>query len=268
MFAKYVEIGSHAIHYLHTGPSTLPDVPPALDRGALLVFLHASGGTANLWRPQLEHFEARHSALALDFPGHGRSAGVAGLAAVEDHAALLEALAARLGLRPVVAVGRSLGAAAAIALARRAPRRVRGLVLLGTGPGIAAPSETLAVLRDVVHGRRPQHFSTDVFSRATGMEIMRRVWAEQVKTDPRVAYADHVACAAFDLAAAAATVAVPTLVVGGADDRVAPPEAVAALARLIPGAALAMIPEAGQMLAVERAAEINRVVEAFVDELP
>jgi hypothetical protein len=40
MFSKYVDIEGTAIHYFHTGPSTLPGVAPALDRGELLLFLH------------------------------------------------------------------------------------------------------------------------------------------------------------------------------------------------------------------------------------
>jgi hypothetical protein len=54
MFSKYVDIEGTAIHYFHTGPSTLPGVAPALDRGELLLFLHDRA-----------------------VPRHGRNAGVA-----------------------------------------------------------------------------------------------------------------------------------------------------------------------------------------------
>ncbi len=51
---KYVTIDGAAVHYLHTGPTTLPDVPPALDRGTLFVLLHAAGSNAGMWHRQLD----------------------------------------------------------------------------------------------------------------------------------------------------------------------------------------------------------------------
>ena len=43
MFSKYVTVDGTALNYFHTGASTLPGVPPALDRGELLLFLHGAG---------------------------------------------------------------------------------------------------------------------------------------------------------------------------------------------------------------------------------
>jgi len=57
--AKYVTVDGAAVHYLHTGPTTLPDVPPALDRGRLLVLVHAAGSNAGMWRRQVEGLGAR-----------------------------------------------------------------------------------------------------------------------------------------------------------------------------------------------------------------
>ncbi len=267
MFAKYAEVSGHAIHYLHTGPSTLPDVVPTLDRGALLVLLHGAGGTAGLWRPQLEHLEDRHSAVALDFPGHGRSSGVEGLGDIDAYAECLAVFARHVDLRPFVAVGRSLGGAVALMLALRHPELVRGLVLTGVAARFDVTADALEGLRAVVAGRRPQQFSTDAFSPATGTEVMRQVWTEQVKTDPRVTYQDLLACRAFEVGARLADIAVPALVVAGADDRLVPPAASEALARGIPGAEFAVLAGAGHVVPVERPEEFNRLVDDFVERV-
>jgi 3-oxoadipate enol-lactonase len=268
MFTKYVDVDSHVINYLHSGPSTLPDVVPPLDVGELLVMLHGAGGTAGLWRPQIKHFEGTHSVLALDFPGHGRSAGVTGLASVRGYADLLVAFARRLGLRPFVAVGRSLGAAVALTLAIGCSELLRGLVVVATGARFEVADGLLQALREVVAGRRERQFTTEEFSPATAPEIMRWAWAEQAKTDPRVLYADLLACRSFDVRRRLREIHAPTLVIAGADDRTVPVAVAEALAAGIRGAELVVVPDAGQMVALEQAERVSRLIEEFLGRLP
>jgi pimeloyl-ACP methyl ester carboxylesterase len=268
MFTKYIDVGPHAINFLHTGPSTLPGVVPSLDAGQLLVMLHGAGGAATLWRSQLEHFEGEHSAVALDFPGHGRSSGVDGLPTVADYTDVLVAFVQRVGLRPFVTIGRSLGGAVALTLALEHPELVRGLVVVATGARFEIADSVLESTREVVSGRRGQQFTTEAFSPTTGPEIMRRAWVEQVKTDPRVLHTDLLACRSFDVRRRLREIQVPTLVVAGADDRVMPVAAAEDLAAAIRGAELAVVPDAGQMVALEQAEKFNRLVEDFLERLP
>src|SRR5207247_1133824 len=121
-----------AVHYLHTGPTTLPDALPALERGRLFLLVHAAGSNAGLWRRQLEAAGRDHSALAPDLPGHGRSSGIEGLPTVEAYADFVLAFARALRLRRFVLVGRSMGGAVGLTLAARHPELVEGLVLVCT----------------------------------------------------------------------------------------------------------------------------------------
>ena len=220
MPSKYVTVGGTAVHCLHTGPTTLPDAPPALERGRLFLLLHAAGSNAGLWRSQLEAAGREHSALAPDLPGHGRSSGIEGLPTVEAYADF-----------------------------------------------VLAP-ETIAGCRDVMCGRLPQQFTTETFSPATGLEIMRQAWTEQVKTDPRVRYTDLLACQAFDGRPLLGRVRSPTLVVAGADDQVTPVGCAEELARGIAGARLEVIPHAGHQAPLEQADAFDRLVAGFAAELP
>jgi pimeloyl-ACP methyl ester carboxylesterase len=76
--SKYVTLDGAAVHYLHSGPTTLPGVVPPLDRGRLFLLVHAAGSNAGMWRRQMDGLGAAHSVVALDLPGHGRSSGVEG----------------------------------------------------------------------------------------------------------------------------------------------------------------------------------------------
>ena len=268
MPSKYAYVDGTAVHYLHTGPTTLPDVVPALDRGRLFLFLHAAGSTAGLWRRQLDGVGVRHSAVAPDLPAHGRSAGLEALASVEAYADFVAAFVRVLGLRPCIVVGRSMGGAVALTLAARAPEVVAGLVVVCSAARFAFPPERLATHRDVARGRLPQQFTTETFSPGTGMDVMREAWTEQVKTDPRVRYADMLACAAFDGRPLVARVRARTLVVAGADDGVTPRGCSEELSSGIADAHLAVLDGAGHQAPLEQADAFNGLLADFADSMP
>jgi len=268
MFSKYVDIDGVAINYFHTGRSTLPDVTPSLDQGELLVFLHGAGSNGHTWHNQLTHFAARHSAVAADWPGHGRSGSTEGLPDVDAHVRFTAAFADALALRPCVLVGRALGGAVALAFALAHPARVRALVLVATPARFDVPQASLDIWRNVTMGRATQPFSTALFSPKSGGAVMRECFMEQVKTDPRVRYTDMMACADLDLTPRLGALRVPTLVVTGRDDHFAPPDKAADLQGRIAGAQLVIVEDAGHMLTSEQPEAFNRAVEAFLEALP
>jgi pimeloyl-ACP methyl ester carboxylesterase len=61
-----------------------------------------------------------------------------------------------------------------------------------------------------------------------------------------------------------ANLRVPILVIGGSEDALAPPSESEALARLIPGAQLNLIPRAGHLVAFEQAAAFNEVMRNWL----
>jgi 3-oxoadipate enol-lactonase len=267
MRSKYVQVDGVAVNYLHTGQATLPSVRPALDAGELLVFVHGAGWNAGFWRRQLRQIEGSHSALAFDFPGHDRSASTEGLRSVGAYAEFLAAFVAELELRPFVLVGSGLGGAVAARFAAQHPKRVRGLVLAATPPRFAPPATMIDVWAEVMRGRAAQPFATELFAPDADFALMREVWTEQVKTDPRVRYYDLLAFRDSDLAEDLAEVRVPTLVVGGAGDQIVAPASVEATHAQIAGSRLAMIADAGHCVGVEQAESFHRGVGEFLGAL-
>jgi pimeloyl-ACP methyl ester carboxylesterase len=63
------------------------------------------------------------------------------------------------------------------------------------------------------------------------------------------------------------TIAVPALVVGGAEDRITPPEELRALAAGIPGSRLELIASAGHVAPFERPAAFNHLASEFLRSL-
>ncbi len=263
--SKYVDIAGAALHFLHTGPTTLPGVPPALDRGTLFLLVHGGGRNAGDWKRQLTGLSDRHSVVALDLPAHGRSPGIDALGSIEAYADVVDRFRRAVLQRKPVLVGWSMGFAIALVEAARHPERYAGVVLVARMPYWRPEPGGLDWIRDVVRGRSPQQFNTLAFSPSTPMDLMRDAWMEQVKTDPRVLYGDYLAGAAFDGRPLLERVRIPALVVHGADDKIVGVETAEGVARAIAGARLEVLAAAGHMPQLEQAERFNALLAEFAE---
>ncbi|MGH7779081.1 MAG: alpha/beta fold hydrolase [Candidatus Binataceae bacterium] len=267
MPTKYTDVKGHATYYFYHGATTLPDVVPDFSRGRAIVLVHGAGSNAHQWHRQIAALGQHHSPVALDLPGHGRSAGVEGLATVRDYADFVAAFMDALKLRSAVIYGHSMGGAIAMEMALRHPARVQALVLVATAAKFNLPPDLVESLRAVMMGRAPQAFTTDAYSPKTikeNFDVIREGWMEQIRTDPRVRYTDVAACMKVDLRDALANIDKPTLVVAGADDKGTPPADAEIIQSKIRGAKLVTIPDSGHVIVHERPAELQASVDSFL----
>ena len=96
-----------------------------------IVFIHGALHDHSVWNLLARWFANHgHAVLAIDQPGHGRSAGMP-LASVEAIADAALALLDAAGIRSAALVGHSMGSLIALEAAARAPERITRLVLLG-----------------------------------------------------------------------------------------------------------------------------------------
>ncbi len=267
MWTKYVSLGDVAVGYAHGGVSTLPDTPPALDVGELIVFVHDAGGNAALWQSTIEAIGDKHSVLALDFPAHGRSGGTEGPASLLAYTQCLSSFVKALELRPFVLVGKGMGAAIALSYGASHAKNVRGIVAVGSTAKVTLDDEVLERWHDVARGRATQPFTKDEFSPLTLFDVVRAGWGEQVKVDPRVRYTDLLIWRNIDLEGQLRDVRQPVLVVAGADDRMVAPEESQELCPRLPNARLEVIAKAGHALELEQPEALSERICAFVDSL-
>lgn len=270
MPTKYTEVKGYATYYYYRGATTLPDVVPDFSHGKKILFIHGAGSNGHTWHRQGETLDKNHSPLALDLPGHGRSAGVEGLRTVGDYADFIAAFLDALKIKSAVILGHSMGGAIAMDLSLRHSSRVEALILSCTAAKFNISAERVEALRAVMMGRAPQAFNTDGYSPKTikeNFDVVREGWMEQIKTDPRVRYTDIVACSQVDLRDSIAKIDKPTLVLAGADDQGTTPADAEFMAGKIRSAKLNIIADAGHFIPRERPAEYNAAIEQFVAQL-
>jgi len=230
----------------------------------LIVFLHGAGMDHSVWALQSRWF-AHHGAnvLAVDLPGHGRSAGppLTDIAALADWTGCL---IASLGEGRASLVGHSMGALIALETAARHPDRVAGLALLGAAAKMPVHPDLLAA------AKANSHIAVDMVSLwglgsqatmggnvAPGLWMLGNVERLLESAAPGVLHADLVACDDYRAGPeSAAKAACPTILILGERDMMTPAKNGRALAALITGASVAVLQGAGHMLMTERPDEV------------
>lgn len=114
-----------------------------------ILLVHGMAGDAGFWRSTVAALATPRRVIIPELRGHGRSALPAdGDHAIESHAADLLAVLDQLDVERCIVIGHSFGASIAIEIARMAPIRVAGLVVVdGAGDFTDLPAGALDAFR-------------------------------------------------------------------------------------------------------------------------
>jgi pimeloyl-ACP methyl ester carboxylesterase len=251
---KDIQVCGHPVAVALHGERTSPP----------MLLVHGAGHDHTVWDALIpELTDAGRLVIAPDLPAHGASGGQA-LSTIDAMAEWVLALADALGLDNFLIAGHSMGSLVALAVAARAPARVRSLYLLGA----LAPMPVAPFVLDAVRQDPPKAWALiNKFSFAPaellGEQRHRELEADNLermqKQGAAVLATDLVACDSWqDGLGAAARVQCPVVLVSGACDRMTPADAVVPLrdafsacdARLIvlPGVGHALMQEAPQQV--------------------
>jgi pimeloyl-ACP methyl ester carboxylesterase len=240
-----------------------------------IVFVHGAQNDHSVWTAQARALaHAGHDVLAVDLPGHGRSAGPA-LATVEDMAAWLLALLDAAGAGRAVLAGHSMGSLVALEAAARAPGRVRALALVGSTWPMKVADALLETARtnepaaiDMVSlwshaaiAPAPPGQPQGVWLAGASRRLMQRL---SQQNPAQLFHTDFVACNAYaNGGAAAEAIGCPTLFVQGRRDVMTPPRSAQALVAAIPHARVVAL-DCGHALMTEQPAPVTAALAEFV----
>lgn len=234
--------------------------------GPSVLLSHGYSATCRMWDGQIAALKDRYKVIVWDMRGHGESdypsdpAAYSEALTVADMAAVLQAC----GDERAVIAGLSLGGYMSLAFYATHPQATRALMLFDTGPGFKS-EEARKGWNETAH-KRAQDLDT------RGLAALGS--SDEVRLS-RHRSADGLAGAARGMLAQAndrvirslETVAVPTLVLVGANDK----NFLAAtdyMANKIKGSGKVVIPDAGHAANLHQPAAFNAAVTRFLAALP
>jgi 3-oxoadipate enol-lactonase len=243
--------------------------------GPVVTLSHPLGATLDLWDGQAAALEDRYRVLRYDVRGHGASDVPPGPYTLEQMAGDLYAVLQAEHIASTHFVGLSMGGLIGMTAALTWPRAIESLVLCDTTSCYGAAIR--AMWDDRIHAAESQGMTDALIERT--MEIwftpafrerhkatVDRVRAMLRGTDPRGYVGAVQAIADVDLTERLGAITCPTLVVVGERDAGTPPAMARAIHERIHGSRLLVLPDAAHCSVVERAAEFNRALLAFLTE--
>lgn len=257
---KAVEVGQLPVAYREAGSG-----PP-------LVLLHGFLCDSRCWRPQLSNLSDSFHVVAWDAPGAGASADPPETFTTASYANCLAGFLDALGIERAHVLGLSWGGILAQEFFRLHPARLGSLVLADTYAGWkgslpeAAWKERLATcLRDA--GGPPDDlvakFVPGVFTAAAPPSLRDEFSAIVAEFHPVGFRLMSLSSAEADMRDLLPRIDVRTLLLWGEDDRRSPPDVAAQFHAAIPGAELAIIPDAGHLSNMEQPETFSGHVRRF-----
>lgn len=255
---------------LHYSANVLDSDAPAV------VLVHGAGGNSRVWpyawsqinfvrSPRARRWLTDFPLYLVDLPGHGRS-DPPGRSRIDDYAKVVINFAEALGLSRYVVGGHSMGGAIAQTVGLRQPDGLAGLVLLGTGATMPVTDLILGgLLSDFEKTvRLIMKFSWQKEAAESFTDVAMR---HMLATPPDVVHGDFLACSRFDVRDRLGEIDVPTLVIGGENDRMMPMPNSQFLAERIPNATLVQIANAGHFMMTEKTNRVTRSMVQFLNGL-
>jgi pimeloyl-ACP methyl ester carboxylesterase len=259
-----------------------------IGRGPVVVLVHGLASAWPVWFRNISALAAEHRVIAVDLPGFGGSESFSGRVGIDHYVDALIQLLNRLEVERASVIGHSLGGIIARELAARHPSRTAALVLVATG--VSPRRQQVLLLRGLAasiwllnRGRLPL-FGVAVRV-AMAAAPLRRFLLRPIIHDPAAvsrelatemmtsAGSSPGTTAALNAALRAIRhpglreVVCPTLIVGGACDRMAPLASIDHLAGAIADARTEVMADAGHHPMFERADAFNALVCGFFDDV-
>lgn len=269
------------LYYSWEGPKDAPT----------LLFCYGLVCSTLQWKYQLSYFRKHYRVLYMDYRGHNNSEVPIDFTSVNlknlgrDLASLLD----ELGLGPVPAIGHSLGVNAILEMYRQYPQKISKMVLISGTP--KDPFETMFqhnFLQPTFNLIRRLYFSAP--------ELVKQLWklqsinpinqefiaragfnkeyAKQEDINEYLRVTGTINVGVFMQLLSDFTrynacywledIKVPTLVIGGALDKITPIQQQEILAKLIPNAELEILPEGSHNAQLEFPDQVNEMLEKFL----
>ncbi|OCT16755.1 hypothetical protein A8709_08830 [Paenibacillus pectinilyticus] len=246
-------------------------------QGAPIILLHGFPLDHRMWQSQVDALSPSYRVIAPDFRGMGQSDVPVSPMSLTHYAQDILAIMDEKGIEKATLGGFSMGGYVALALLRLAPERFSALIFANTRPepdgqegrknrmnmavnlydkGPAAARD--AMLPKLVTPATLQDQPQLIDDLRTAMDSMPAEGL--VHASIAMAFRE-------DSVELLSSIQVPTLVIAGEQDAIAPPDVMKAMADRIAGAQFHVIPSASHLTPMEKPEAFNDLLFSFLQEI-
>ena len=237
-----------------------------------VVFIHGAANDHSVWSLQSRYY-AYHgwNALAVDLPGHGKSAGTA-LASIGELAGWIARFLDAVGVKGTALVGHSMGSLVALETATRYPERITKIAMIGSAVPIRV---TAALMNTSKANDHAAYEMINVFAhsnaaqlggnRVPGMWMMGSAMRLMERCGDGVLHADFSACDNYAVGLEAAQkLKCPVLMILGKSDLMTPMKVAKDVISKLPDVKVVALDGAGHSLMAEKPDDVLDALITFL----
>lgn len=241
--------------------------------GRSMLCVHGASQDSTSWRFNVEYFSRYFDVIAMDNPGHGKSALPPGgpLRSIPELASYAWGLIEGLGLDRPIVMGHSLGGAIVLRLGVENPDKIGAVVDVdGAARTAAGVTNYREGVLDLVRINPTDWLETtflSVLGRTTPMDRKREMASDARRVIPEVALADLYAYTSCSFVDELPKITAPVIAVVGEDDWSCSPELTyESYAAVAAPKSYHMFPGIGHIPHTEQPEEFNSVVHQLLEK--
>jgi 3-oxoadipate enol-lactonase len=247
-------------------------------QGIPLILIHGLFLDHTAFEEQIKAFADRYRIIAIDLHGHGTSSELDRSISLDEMAEDYFDLVRQLGIQQAIWGGVSLGGMTSLRIAIRHPEAVLGLLLLNTNAGKGAGKKVPSVdglnapltMRFLWHTRflKNQVLEAGLFGRTT-LETkpeLQQIWVEKMQliSSRSMKNAIEAVLSASSILDRLASIQVPTIIAGGAEDTALPMSASQDIQQRISNSTLIEIEKCGHSSPLEQPQRVTQLLSQLL----
>jgi pimeloyl-ACP methyl ester carboxylesterase len=236
----------------------------SVNKETAVICIHGSGTDSVVWSCQLSRLSRYFKIIIPDLPAHGKSEGTPLETAVE-YARWLNKFSKSLSLDSFFLMGHSFGGAIAQEFAHHYAEKLKGLILIGTGPNFRFSKIYKELYEQGIDLSQKKDIKSFLLSKDVPNSFIRGYEALK-KMSNGILHDDLLAAGKFDSTSWLSSIKVPSLVLWGEHDSITPKELPVKLSDLLPVSEFKIIKNSGHVAMIEARDEFNFTVKDFIQQ--
>jgi len=236
----------------------------SLNKETAVVCIHGSGADSVVWSYQLSRLSKYFKIIIPDLPAHGKSEGTP-LKTAKEYANWLNEFSKSLSLDSFFLMGHSFGGAIAQEFAHHYADKLKGLILISTGPNFRFSKIYKDLHEQGIDLSQKEDIKSFLLSKDVPDSFIKG-YETLKKINNNVLHDDLIAAEEFDSTSWLPSVKVPSLILWGEHDSITPKDLPAKLSDLLPISKFKIINNSGHVVMIDARDEFNSTVKDFIQQ--